>query len=269
MPTGDDRHVLAELTEAIEQGRPVALATVVATSRSVPRHAGTKMLVYPDGSSLGTVGGGAMESRVIDEATASLRTGRTQLLEYSLLEPSRGDPGVCGGEVQIYLEPYMPPHTVFVVGAGHVGKAVVDLAKWLGYRTVVTDDRVDRVTEEAVPSADLTLPSSASDAIGSFEITPDTSVVIVSRNVDIDVQALQQLIDTPAGYIGVMGSSRRWMTVRNTLLERGVEESKLERIHVPIGIELGAETVEEIAVSILGEVIAHVRTGDAPPDVVS
>ena len=227
------------------------------------------MLVYPDGSTLGTVGGGAMESRVIDEARSSLRNGRTQLLEYSLLEPSRGDPGVCGGEVQIYLEPYMPPHTVFVVGAGHVGKAVVDLAKWLGYRTVVTDDRSDRVSDEALPTADVTLPSSAADAIAGFDLTPDTSVVVVSRNVDIDVQALMQLIDSPVGYIGVMGSTRRWNTVRKMLLERGVPESKLERIHVPIGIELGAETVEEIAVSILGEVIAHVRTGDAPPDVVS
>ena len=257
--TSDDHRLLRRLADAIDSGMPVVLATVVATRRSVPRRAGTKMLVFADGTTAGTVGGGEMESRVIAEAHAALRNGRTKLLDYSLLATDRGDPGVCGGEVQIYLEPHMPPHTVFVVGAGHVGRAVVDLAHWLGYSTVVTDDRSERLTETEMPNADAGIAGSVEDAMRAHPITADTSVIIVSRNVDIDVAAIPLLLDTPARYIGVMGSERRWATTRQKLVDSGIAEAALDRIHAPIGVEIGAETLEEIAVSILSEVIGVVR----------
>ncbi len=265
MAAGEDHKVLRELGAAVASGTPVALATVIATKRSVPRHAGTKMLVYGDGRLVGTVGGGAMESRVIDEAMEALRIGGSKLLNYELLEPDRGDPGVCGGEVQIYVEPYMPPPTVVVVGAGHVGRAVADLAHWLGYRTIVADDRDDRLTDEAMPNADARLSGPVTDSLAGLEITADTSVIVVSRDVEIDVTAVAQVIDSAAGYIGVMGSARRWRVVRERLAEQGVSADALERIHVPIGLDLGAETVEEIAVSIMGEVIG-IRRGTGVPD---
>ena len=260
MNTSEDHRLLSELTGAVQAGDPVVLATVVATKRSVPRRAGTKMLVYGDGRIVGTVGGGEMESRVIAEAKTALRTGRTKLLDYSLLAPDRGDPGVCGGEVQIYLEPHMPAHTVLVVGAGHVGRAVVDLAHWLGYTTVVTDDRADRLTEGEMPNADVRIAGSIEQALATHPITPETSVIVVSRNVDIDVAAIPALLGTPARYIGVMGSDRRWKTTRSLLIDRGLDETALVRIHAPIGIEIGAETLEEIAVSILSEVIRVARS---------
>ena len=260
MNTGDDARLVALLNEAVTEQRPVVLATVVSTRRSVPRRSGTKMLVYDDGTQVGTIGGGAMESRVLEAAMESIQTGRTQLLEYALVDPGRGDPGVCGGDVQIYLEPYMPAHTVFVIGAGHVGRAVVDLANWLGYRTVVTDDRDGRVAEEAMPNADVRHAGTVAEALAEHKITEDTSVIVVSRDIDIDADAVPQLLGTPARYIGVMGSERRWGTVRKQLVESGVDETSLERIHVPIGLELHAETLEEIAVSILSEVIQVTRT---------
>lgn len=259
MTTAADQRLLDALAAAVAEGRPVVLATVVATRRSVPRHAGTKMLVYGDGELFGTVGGGAMESRVIDAAKRCLGNGATDLLEYSLLEPDRGDPGVCGGDVTIYLEPYMPPHTVFVVGAGHVGRAVVDLAHWLGYHTVVTDDRSQRLTVEEMPHADVRLPGTIPDALAAHTITADTSVIVVSRDVEQDVVSLPHLVETPARYVGVMGSERRWLTTRRRLIEKGLDEDALARIHTPVGIEIGAETVEEIAVSILAEVIGALR----------
>ena len=262
MNTSEDARLLSELSGAVTAGTPVVLATVVATKRSVPRRAGTKMLVYGDGRIVGTVGGGEMESRVIAEARTALRTGRTNLLDYSLLAPDRGDPGVCGGEVQIYLEPHMPAHTVLVVGAGHVGRAVVDLAQWLGYTTVVTDDRAERLTEDEMPNADVRIAGTIEQALATHPITPETSVIVVSRNVDIDVAAIPALLDTPARYIGVMGSDRRWMTTRSMLIDRGLDETELARIHAPIGIEIGAETLEEIAVSILSEVIRVARSAD-------
>ncbi len=259
MNTGKDHELLKELADSVGAGIPVVLATVVATRRSVPRHAGTKMLVFGDGRLVGTVGGGEMESRVIDDARAALAAGKTNLLEYTLLAPDRGDPGVCGGEVQIYLEPYMPPHTVLVIGAGHVGKAVVSLAKWLGYRTIAADDRADMLTAVELPDADTLLSGSITEALDPASITEDTSVVVVSRSVAIDVEAIPILLASKAGYIGVMGSQRRWATTRARLLEAGVTSEALERIHAPVGIEIGAETVEEIAVSIMSEVIRAAR----------
>jgi xanthine dehydrogenase accessory factor len=261
MGGGQDQRVLRELATAVEQGRPVVLATVVATRRSVPRRPGTKMLVYPDGRIVGTVGGGEMESRVVAEAQAAFGTRGPQLLDYALVEPARGDPGVCGGEVQIYLEPYMPAHTVVVVGGGHVGRAVVDLADWLGYRTVVVDDRAERLTEEEMPNATERHVGSSSEVLPTLEITDDTSIAVVTRSVERDVEAIPLLLQTPARYIGVMGSDRRWSEVKRALSEAGIGEGELARVHAPIGIEINAETLEEIAVSIMSEIIRVRRSG--------
>lgn len=255
--------MLGELSAAVADGAPVVLATVVATRRSVPRHAGAKMLVYQDGRLTGTVGGGEMESRVINEARALFLTRRPQLLDYALVEPSRGDPGVCGGEVQIYLEPYMPAHTIVIIGAGHVGRAVCDLADWLGYRTVVIDDRPERLTDAEMPNATQRLTDSISGALAELEITENTSVAVVTRSVDKDVEAIPLLLQTPAHYIGVMGSERRWREVTTRLEAVGIGEVELERINTPIGLEISAETLEEIAVSIMSEIIRARGAGAA------
>jgi xanthine dehydrogenase accessory factor len=260
---GQDQRVLRELSEAIAVGLPVVLATVVATRRSVPRHAGAKMLVYRDGRLTGTVGGGEMESRVIDEARALFSTHRPLLLDYALVEPNRGDPGVCGGEVQIYLEPYMPAHTIVVIGAGHVGRAIVDLADWLGYQTVVIDDRPERLTEEEMPSAGQRLTGSIGGALAGLDVGEDTSVAVVTRSVDKDVEAIPLLLRTPARYIGVMGSERRWREVTGRLAALGIDEADLERVHAPIGLDIKAETLEEIAVSVLSEIIRARGAGTA------
>lgn len=259
MTGGQDRRVLTQLQEAIDTGLPAVLATVVATRRSVPRHAGTKMLIYEDGSSVGTVGGGEMESRVLAEAAETFVTQRPKLLDYALVEPARGDPGLCGGELQIYVEPYMPAHTVVVVGGGHVGRTLVDLAHWLGYRTVVVDDRPERLTPEEIPHADERLAGPVGETVAGLSITEDTSVAVVTRNVALDLEVLPAVLDTPARYIGVMGSDRRWKEVRSKLSEAGVGDSAIERLHAPIGIEINAETLEEIAVSIMSEIIRERR----------
>lgn len=253
--------LLAELLAAVERREPVVLATVIDTHRSVPRRAGSKMLVYGDGRSSGTIGGGEMEARVLAAAADALTTGRTGRLHYSLLDPAAGDPGVCGGEVELFLEPYMPRTTLYVVGAGHVGRAVIELAHWLGYRVVAWDDRSEVLDPEAgpLPAEVTTLTGSIADAVRSEPIDAHTRVVMVTRNVGLDVELLPVLLDTPAPYIGLMGSERRWATTRKKLQAAGVDEADLARVTAPIGIEIAAETPAEIAVSILAEVIGHDR----------
>jgi len=261
--------LLSQLSEAVDGGVAVASATVVDTSRSVPRRAGAKMLVFRDGSISGTVGGGEMEARVVDEAVAALADGRCRLLSYRLVDPVRGDPGVCGGDVQIFVEPHMPEPTVIVMGYGHVGRAVAQLAHWLGYRVVATDDR-PMATEDSpdseVPGSDSgdgmpdeLIIGTVDDLLAGRRIDEDVSVVLVTRNVDVDSAALPTLLATDAGYIGVMGSERRWATTRARLEAEGVDPAALDRVHAPIGIEVGAETPEEIALSIMAEVVAHRR----------
>lgn len=256
--TGNDL-ILRELTAALEKRRPVALATIIATRRSVPRHAGTKMLVFGDGETIGTVGGGEMEAKVIAAAQETIRERRPRVVEYELVDPDAGDPGICGGEATLYLEPYMSPHTVYVIGCGHVGAAVVDLAHWLGYHTVAIDDRPDLVTEEALPHADVRFAGSVGDAIAAHSVPADASVVVVTRSPDLDIAILPDLLATDARYIGVMGSRKRWTATREQLRSKGVTDADLDRVHVPIGIDLNAETLEEIAVSIMSEIIRENR----------
>lgn len=256
----DDR-LIRELLAAVERGTSVVLATVVGTQRSVPRHAGTKMLVYATGATSGTIGGGEMEARVRAEAVAALVEGRPRLVRYDLVDPVRGDPGVCGGEVHLYLEPYMPPPTVYVFGCGHVGSAVVQLAHWMGLRVVVYDDRAELVTVDAVPLADARVSGDIAAALEAEPVTDETHVVVVTRNMGLDLDLLPALLATPARSIGVMGSRRRWDTTRAELVRRGVAEEAVARVSSPVGLDLRAETPEEIAVSILAEIVAIRRSG--------
>ncbi|MGB8859266.1 MAG: XdhC/CoxI family protein [Ilumatobacteraceae bacterium] len=257
----DGDGVIRALLAAVDAGESVVVATVVATSRSVPRHAGTKMLVRADGSSCGTIGGGEMEARVRAEAAAVLAEGRPRLVRYDLLDPVQGDPGVCGGEVHLFLEPYMPPATIYVIGCGHIGAAVVELAHWMGFRVVAFDDRVELVTETAVPWADVRLGGELPAALETAPITDQTHVVVVTRNMGLDLQFLPVLLAAGARSVGVMGSARRWATTRAELTQRGVPEAQLAAVSSPIGLDLHAETPQEIAVSILGEIVAMRRAG--------
>lgn len=251
--------VLAELSGAVGGGHGAVLATIVETEGSVPRHAGTKMVVHADGSTVGTVGGGMAEDAIRLDALEALRRDEPGLRRYALQRPERGDPGVCGGTMTVFLDPYGLPRTVFVVGAGHVGRAVVDLAHWLGYRTVVVDERPEMVAEEAIPHADVRLAGTVADALAVQPITENVSVVLVTRSHQLDVQVLPLLLETRAGYIGVMGSRRRWAMTRKAIEASGAPDTALDRVCHPIGLDIGAETVEEIAVAIMAEVMAHGR----------
>lgn len=240
----------------LEKNNDIAvLCTVIKSEGSTPRHVGSKMLVYSDGKFTGTVGGGELESRVIKAALESLKSGDAQILSYAMSDPSRGDPGVCGGTVEVFVEPILPPAMIVVIGAGHVGKAVVHLAKWLGFRVAVSDDREEFCNPKSVPGADAYYPVEMGKLTEQLKINRRTFIVITSRGSNIDAKGLPSLLNTDAAYIGVIGSKRRWLTTVKALKEQGVSEEKVSRVHSPMGLELNAETPEEIAVSIMAEVL--------------
>ena len=258
---GEDQVVLEELLAAQKRREPVALAVIIRDQGSVPRHAGTKMLVYGNGRTLGTIGGGEMESRVVAAALEALRDGNTRLVPYALVDPQRGDPGVCGGNVDIYVEPHLAPDTLYVLGCGHVGRALAALGKWLGLRVVAWDDRAELVTRENVPDADVLLSGAFSDLLAAQPIDGRAHLALVTRNVGLDRQLLPLLLDTPAAFIGVMGSRRRWEETKRLLLADGLPADKLARVVSPIGLELNAESPHEIAVSIMAQIIMVMRGG--------
>lgn len=238
---------------AVESGGKAAIATVVRTDRSVPRRVGASMLIRSDGTCEGTVGGGEMESRVVSEAIAAMTDGKPRLVNYKLVDPSSGDPGVCGGEMDVYVEPYMDTATILIIGAGHVGKAVAELAHWSGWKVHLWDDRSDQLSDvpEGVTAHDSDLPV----ALTKIPLDARSAIVMVTRNVALDVELLPVVLSQRAAYIGLMGSARRWSTTKGLLIQSGCSESDIDRISTPIGLEIGAETPAEIAISIIAEVV--------------
>ena len=249
------RSIYQALSELEKNNESAALCTVVMSEGSTPRHVGSKMLVYPDGKFIGTVGGGELESRIIKAALESLTNGKAQTFSYTMADPGRGDPGVCGGTVEVFVEPILPPALIVVIGAGHVGKAVVHLAKWLGFRVAVSDDRAEFCNPETIPNADAYYPVPMAELANQLKVTRQTYLVITSRGSAIDAAGLPNLLDSDAPYIGVIGSKRRWLTTVKALKEKGVADEKIARVHSPMGLELNAETPEEIAVSIMAEIM--------------
>lgn len=251
--------VLQLASDLVQRNTPCVLCTVVRTSGSVPRHAGSKMLIGTDASLLaGTIGGGEMESRAIEQAKLALADGKTRVVSYQLSNPQEGDPGVCGGKVEIFIEPLLTSPTLIIFGAGHVGRALTHLAKWAGFRVIVADDRAELCNETACPGANDYMPGPMRETFSKLTITPLTYVAMVTRGYPLDVEMLPVILKSPARYVGVIGSRRRWLTAAKALQERGLDNADIARIHAPIGVEIGAETPEEIAISIMAE-ITHVR----------
>ncbi|MBT3712158.1 MAG: XdhC family protein [Anaerolineae bacterium] len=162
------------------------------------------------------------------------------------------------------MEAILPTPTLLIVGAGHVGKAVAHLAKWLDFRVVIAEDKPEFCTPEHIPGGDEYLPVAMDEITKHLQINAQTFIVMATRGADVDAIALPDLLESDAAYIGVIGSKRRWLEASKLTIERGVDEEQLKRVHSPIGLEIEAETPEEIAISIMAEVlmIRHGGTGE-------
>jgi xanthine dehydrogenase accessory factor len=238
--------ILQTVYELEKNNEAGALCTIIRTSGSTPRHEGSKMVVYPNGQIRGTVGGGEIENRVRLEALEALQDGKTRFLSYRMVDPSQGDPGVCGGTVEVYVEPILPRPTL--------------VAKRLGFFVLVSDDRAEFCSQEENPEADQLLITTMAEIPNRIAMNKFTYFVLTTRGSNVDVEGLPAILHANPAYIGIIGSKRRWMATRKALLESGILESDLEKIHSPVGLELNAETPEEIAVSIMAEIIM-VRNG--------
>ncbi len=252
--------LLAELLAAREARSPCALVTVAATTGSVPRAAGSKMLVYADGKISGTIGGGKFESLVRDEAIAALRSKTPLLKNYPLHEGETDSFGaICGGEATVLIEPQVSSEAIYLVGGGHCARAIAKLATESGFFVTVIEDRAEELND--FPAAVCLTSSSPAEFISSRSWQKDEALVMVSRNHEIDREALAAAVQHAdgAGYVGMIGSKRKVRMVFEKLRERGLPEEKLSRVYAPLGMDIGADSPAEIAISAMAEIVAVLR----------
>ncbi len=255
------KDVYEAVAEAMRRGESVALATIVQTRGSTPRQVGTKMLIRRDGTILGTVGGGALEVAIIEAALEALSEGKPRLVHYGLrADQHEQDLGVCGGDLDVFIDVIVPQATLLLIGAGHVAVPLAEMARMLGFRIVVFDDRAEYANRDRFPQADEVLVDEFGAGLRKLDITQNTWVVIATRSHESDAAALRAVIGSPAAYIGLLGSRRKVSLIFKALREAGVGEEQLARVYAPVGLDLGADTPEEIAVSIMAEMVM-VRQG--------
>lgn len=255
-----------EVARRLREGRRLALATVIARQGSAPRAEGARMIVEADGRTAFSIGGGAFEALVIADAREALASGRSCEKEYRFREEGEGATGmVCGGSVRVFVEVVVPPEPLFVFGAGHVGRALARVAIPLGFRVVVVDDREADLRDAELPAGTERLLAGRDFAEAMPEIPAGAYVAIVTRCHKTDLAAVRHALGRGAAYVGLIGSRRKVATVAARAAEAGLSEADLAALRAPIGLPIGAETPEEIAVSIAAEIIA-VRRGAMAAD---
>jgi xanthine dehydrogenase accessory factor len=248
------------LSEAKKDGKAVALCIVIETKGAVPRHAGSKMLVYSSGRTEGSVGGGELELRTVEAALESLKDGRSRIVEHSLSAKDPSSVGVCGGEVKVYIEPQVTQPILLILGAGHVGQSVAKFGQLLDFRVIVSDDRAELCTSDVMPGKLDFLPIPMAEIPNHLEINERVYIVGVTRGSSVDVEGLAPILEGSPAYIGLLGSKNRWAATKKGLIDQGVSQENIAKIKSPIGIYIKAETPDEIAISILAEVIERLRS---------
>ncbi|MDI7275890.1 MAG: XdhC/CoxI family protein [Anaerolineae bacterium] len=256
--------LLTAAAAALRAGESTALATVVHAEGSTPRGVGAQMLIWGSGRTLGTIGGGSLEAQVISDAATAMAAGRSELRRYSLHADDRESLGVCGGAVQVFIQVLLPAERLVVVGAGHVAQPLARMAAAVGFSVVVVDDRPEYVSADRFPAARTQLVSFA-DLPSQVPLDGRTFVVIATRSHSHDEDVLRQLLGQPLAYLGLMGSRAKVRRLFDRLIQEGRCPQDLERVHAPIGLDIGAETPEEIAISIVAELVQARRGGSGLP----
>lgn len=249
------KQIYRDILDSLDRYEKIAVATVVSAQGSTPRATGAKMLIFPDGTFRHTVGGGVFESLVIQDALAVLQDGKSIIKNYSFNQEGKYATGaVCGGQVEVMIEMITnAPHLV-IIGGGHVGQALAKAALMLDFNITIVDDRKE-YTESVQTEDRIKRMHTTSDYRELPEINENSYICLVTKGYPTDESALRNVIKSRAKYIGMIGSKKKILTVYDNMQKDGYDRLLFERIHAPIGIDIGADSPEEIAVSILAEII--------------
>ncbi len=245
-------HIFTKTEELLQSQLPGALCIVVETHGSTPRKPGAKMIVYPDGTIYGTIGGGSIEKEVITQAIKLIEAGKPAKFSFNLDDDLSM---YCGGKMEIYIEPLNPPHKLIIFGAGHVGKSLASFARALEFSVTVVDPREGIFNDAAFAGLNV-INDDYFDAIEKLAFNENTYIAIMTPKHLYDEDILSAVARKPHAYMGMIGSSRKVALLKKRFLEEKIlTQAELEKIDMPIGIKFSAETPQEIAISILAKLI--------------
>ncbi len=249
-----------EIVRLRKEGRRGAVATIVNVRGSIPSFKTAKMLVRDDGSIVGTIGGGCVEAEVWQAAREVMESEKPRTMTFDLNQDPKYDTGlVCGGTLEIFVEPVLPPAELYIFGAGHVAASLYKVARIAGFDITVVDDRAAYANRERFPEAQEVIAEDFEKAMERLAPSESSYIVIVTRGHRDDMRVLRWAVQTPARYIGMIGSKRKTITIFKELQKEGLAPELFDRVHAPVGLDIGAVTPEEIAVAITAELIAKRR----------
>ncbi len=254
-------NLLAEAARCLEGDVPAALVTVVGSQGSTPQKPGARMIVFGDGRVRGTIGGGCVEAEMARRALAAIASGKPTLTSYDLTPDQAGDEGlVCGGRMEVFIEPLESAPRLMVIGGGHVARPLCALAAKAGFRVFVLDDREKYATRERFPESDGVFVGEFSTCAETLGIEERSFVLVVTRGHKGDAEAIASCLPRRPRFLGLLGSKAKMVHIFTDLVERGFSSADLGCVETPVGIEIGAETPEEIAISIVARMVS-VRRG--------
>jgi xanthine dehydrogenase accessory factor len=254
--------IYEEVLRLKRQGRTSAIATIVECRGSSPQKQGAKMLVRDDGSIMGTLGGGCLEADVRQAALMAMKDGNPMTMPFELTEREGGL--VCGGTVLVYIEPVLLEPHLIILGAGHVGRALTKLARFTGFRVTVIDDRAEHANQENIPDATDLFVRDFEKAFDGANVGKDAFIVVATRGHNHDFDAIKAALKTTAGYVGLLGSRRKKALLFKALAEGGFDQKDIDRVIIPVGVDIGSTTPEEISVSIMAQIIERRKNHGAP-----
>ncbi len=250
--TGD---ILYKALEASQKGQSYAFATITdATLKGTPRKTGAKMIVFEDGASYGSIGGGRNEKAAIAECLKALKSRKPSTVTYNYF--GREGESVCGGQMKVFIEPFKLREHLIICGAGHIALPLSAIGKMLGFKVTVIDDRKAFAHKKRFPHVDKIIVGNHAAELAKITIGPDSYVIIVTQGNEYDFECLKVMIKSQAGYIGVISSRPKKAKFWGRLKSAGVAEKYFKRVHIPMGLDIGAQTPEEIAISIGAELVA-------------
>src|SRR5216684_4256670 len=256
--------IYEEVVRLRRLGQKCALATIVQVNGSIPSYESAKLLVREDGSMLGTIGGGCVEAEVWNAAREVMETERARHMNFSLGQDAAYDNGlICGGQLSVFVEPVVPQPRAFIFGAGHISKSLSKVASLAGFATVIVDNREAFANRDRFPEADEIFAEEYEEVFPKLPIRDTSYLIIVTRGHRDDMRVLRWAIETQAKYISMIGSKRKVIGVVKELEKEGIPREAFERVFAPMGLEIGAITPEEIAVSVVAEMIAVRRNPES------
>lgn len=252
-----------EIVRLRKLGQKCAVATIVQVNGSIPSFESAKILVREDGSFMGTVGGGCVEAEVWNAAREVIETEKPRHLSFSLGQDAAYDEGlICGGQLNIFVEPVIPQPRAFIFGGGHVSKGISRIATLAGFSTSIIDNREAFANKERFPESEATYAEEYEDVFPKLPVNSSSYIIIVTRGHRDDMRVLRWAVHTEARYIAMIGSKRKTISVVHELEKEGISRDAFDKVFAPMGLEIGAELPEEIAISVVAEMIAVRRNPD-------